>query len=654
MFIFILFLLFLSCFFIGNSDNINLDTNEDIKIHLLSESNPTDDEIIKYCLELYNQNNHKSEVNTYLEYFYGSNKNMNQIGMMYYGNLVVGYDEALSCNTYDFTFNAPNQLTFKKGYIYVVNSFIDGSTRGIRGIPVISNFLSTVYGVNIADYFNIHTLTCDTFGDGDFEYEEYQLYQQNILRKMNQDVVSVFDPSTIDEESTYLFPKADCTFTKLANPDYSSLYHPLSWTQNDDTKRKYYNYDDFGFKIYENSPKEGSYFIKFNNPTFLLDADHLVSFDTILAQITATDQTDGDITDKIVVEENTYLPVNNKLYPGPYYFTVSVEDSHGNSATKTFNVNVYDNTPPTVSVNDITISYKDSITQADILNSLTVSDNCDTKENLTKTIINDTYTNASSYKTFNAACNSYPITVIVTDKSGNQTTKKLNVNIIDNIAPTLSVLSPVISYTTSPLSINDIKSKVTAVDEYDGTLAITLTNNDSYGSKNEIKMYSFTASATDQAGNSSSIDFNVSLVDNDIPEINYSTQYLIVVDENQSLTNQNILDMLKNDVDLTNFKVTIIESEYLSNNKGVGNYDVVIKGVDLFTTEEKVIHAEIRVTENKAKEVIKEETLVKSNLELFYENNKLFIIVMASIISLSFIILIILLIKNLRKNKNNI
>ena len=646
MIFFIILLILFSCFSLPAKTS-----DEIINTKLLSETEPTDEEIINYNLDLIKSNHsHKALSSAYLDLFYGTDLAKTKIGSLYYGDLSVTHDAILDDNLYEFELFA-STMTFNEDSIYLVTNFTDGAKGYQVSLTFFENF-NAAYGIHGQDYFRFVSYNCDDFGDGDFEYGDYPLATQNILRTMNQRLRSTFEANAFEEEAIILFPKETFTVNKVANPDLSKTYAKYKFYGSDDPNRKKFNYDDYGFKFYEYNRIESDLFISFNNPTFIVNADNLVSFDSIKSQITATDFTEGDVTSKIEFKNNTYIIVDGKIKPGNYSFVAEVVDTAGNKASKKFNIVVKDITAPSVTVNDINLEYYESITKEELKNYFSVTDNCDSKNEITISITKDDYFNAHKHGDYNAALGTYSTTLRYTDKSGNSVDKSFNIIVEDNVKPVISVKTPIVSRTTEPLSIDDIKGYVTALDEYAGILNVNIDNLDSYGTSKEIKEYNFRASASD-GKNEGEAYFTVSLVDKDIPEINYNTSYLIVVDETDKLSKDMILNLLKNDVNLTNFKVLSIESDYLTTAEiESGSYDVLINGIDLITQEERTIKAEIRVPKTIKEEIIKDKE--NKNITDFIKDNSLFFYTMAFITVISLIILLVILVKNVKKRKKDI
>ena len=83
--------------------------------------------------------------------------------------------------------------------------------------------------------------------------------------------------------------------------------------------------------------------ISTSNNTIMTESD-------IRAQITASDEIDGNVTSKITLVEDNYSGKGNKV--GSYTITYSVTDNAGNTATHIVTIQRIDSIPPTIWVVD--------------------------------------------------------------------------------------------------------------------------------------------------------------------------------------------------------------------------------------------------------------------------------------------------------------
>lgn len=137
------------------------------------------------------------------------------------------------------------------------------------------------------------------------------------------------------------------------------------------------------------------------------------------------DETDGDITDRLVIESNNI----NYNTTGTYKVVCSWTDDGGNKATCTLNVVVGDFTKPTYSISNSTIYVEapNTISNDDLLANVSFIDNY---SSVTKSIVSNSYNQTTNLGT-------YQVSVRGTDTSGNYSTATFNVVVRDTIAPEL-------------------------------------------------------------------------------------------------------------------------------------------------------------------------------------------------------------------------
>ena len=137
-----------------------------------------------------------------------------------------------------------------------------------------------------------------------------------------------------------------------------------------------------------------------------------------LKDVTANDNEDGDLTNKIIITENT---VNNKV-AGTYKVTYKVVDSSNGETTKTIKVTVLENNAPVINASNRTLYVGDKFNE---LENVTATDNED--GDLTHKIIvleNTVNTNAQG---------TYKVSYQVTDSKNKTTTKDITVTIKEKV-----------------------------------------------------------------------------------------------------------------------------------------------------------------------------------------------------------------------------
>ena len=276
------------------------------------------------------------------------------------------------------------------------------------------------------------------------------------------------------------------------------------------------------------------------------------------ADVTATDEEDGNLTSKIIVEKND---VKTDV-AGQYEVTYKVTDSHGATRTKTIIVTVNPkmevlNEAPVIHATDKTITVGDTF---DPMAGVTVEDAED--GNLTTKIVvekNDVKTDVAG---------KYEVTYKVTDNQG-ATRRK---TIIVTVNPKMEVLNeaPVIHATDKTITVGDTfdpMTGVTATDAEDGNLTTKI-----IVEKNDVKTdvagkYEVTYKVTDSKGVSYTKTITVTVnpkmeVLNEAPVIHATDKTITVGDtfdpmagvtatdaEDGNLTTK--IEVKKNDVDTT-------------------------------------------------------------------------------------------------------
>ena len=137
-----------------------------------------------------------------------------------------------------------------------------------------------------------------------------------------------------------------------------------------------------------------------------------------LKDVTANDNEDGDLTNKIIITENT---VNNKV-AGTYKVTYKVVDSSNGETTKTIKVTVLENNAPVINASNRTLYVGDKFNE---LENVTATDKED--GDLThKIIVLENTVNTNEQGT-------YKVSYQVTDSRNKTTTKDITVTIKEKV-----------------------------------------------------------------------------------------------------------------------------------------------------------------------------------------------------------------------------
>ncbi|WP_318999809.1 immunoglobulin-like domain-containing protein [Mesobacillus sp. S13] len=222
------------------------------------------------------------------------------------------------------------------------------------------------------------------------------------------------------------------------------------------------------------------------------------SFD-VLEGVAATDNVDGDLTEKIEVT-GTVEP----LKPGVYVVHYSVTDAAGNTEEAERKITVVDTVGPVISgADDKTINMHSAFDPAEGVEAIDVVDG-------------DMTSNLLIYGTVNPDVKGkYTLTYIVNDITRNETELNRTITVIDTIKP---VISGVEDLTIKMGADFDLLAGVRATDNADGDLTEAIQINGEVDTK--VKgTYTLTYTVTDTSGNSESVTRTVHVIDQTAPVI---------------------------------------------------------------------------------------------------------------------------------------
>lgn len=310
-----------------------------------------------------------------------------------------------------------------------------------------------------------------------------------------------------------------------------------------------------------------------NFATNIDDAKPVTFFQSYL---TAIDETDGDVTDRIWIERDNYSP-NIKVI-GRHEVIFGVDDLSGNKAFLTVYINVYDFTTPVITGDQsiVKIGYKETWNIESFRKLLKVTDNVDSLTNADIKLKSDGYTTNKS------KLGIYDVVFEAKDKSGNETTFTKRVQVIDNVIPTFSGPSVITTSNNTILTEKDVRDQLTANDEIDKVITnkIELVEDNYTGKGNKVGSYTIKYQVKDNAGNVAYHTVTINRVDNVPPVIWIEDGVSIKTTINTPLTHQQIIDILIATGQVavnsqTTFSVT--NDEYTGNEEQPGIYGMTIK-----------------------------------------------------------------------------
>lgn len=293
-----------------------------------------------------------------------------------------------------------------------------------------------------------------------------------------------------------------------------------------------------------------------------------------IANIKAIDPYDGDITHQIELINDTYSSNKNKVGQ----FSLHYQVTNSAELTTTYVLTIYnvDITKPIITGPlTQTISYRQQLTIEDIIAMYTVEDNVDTS--LTLQLEETNYIEnkvGEFYFIFSA-----------TDSSNNKAEITHTLTVIDDIKPYF------IDENENKIQIN-FKEKITnellllglsAYDEIDGNITknIKIISNPL---KNVLGQYEVKYEVTDKAGNKTTHTRIYEVITTDYPQF-YVSYNLISIEDVNSLTVEQIVNIIANyeQIEINNYEILI--DEYTINKNKPGKYLVQLKVINNDNTE---------------------------------------------------------------------
>lgn len=299
------------------------------------------------------------------------------------------------------------------------------------------------------------------------------------------------------------------------------------------------------------------------NYSVISNVENPFSFEEIINTITAIDNTDGDITSKIIYETNypkTKETLEN-LQLGKYTVNATVSDTAGNITKFSFTIYAIDINAATWSG---TTTYNQSnttkLTLEEIKSNLTCNDSFEGKiDPEIWELVRDDY--SANYK----KPGYYEVEYTACDSSENYSSVIIGINVKDTVKPVITGADTITKNQTVTLTLSEILENYTAKDDCDGdiTSKIVVSEDGYTGNGGIAGNYSIVLSVTDKAGNIGTHTINVVVVDN-IPPVYYLNQDTIIVSNTSPLTRSQMISILRQmgkiDIVATNF--VTIDSAY--------------------------------------------------------------------------------------------
>jgi len=230
---------------------------------------------------------------------------------------------------------------------------------------------------------------------------------------------------------------------------------------------------------------------------------------------------------------------------GTYKIYYEVTDSSGNSTEKIMNIKVSDLTAPVITI-DIPFIYEVFSAEPHLLSQFSFSDNYSKTEEMTCKV-------TATYKMNIVA--DYPITIEVTDKSGNKTIYRDYIRIVDIFPPEITQLNDII---IADFQRKDLQYYFSASDNYDIPSKIQISIDDFYVNYEKIGSYPLKLSATDQSGNVKLMESEVIVIDMTQPILMLTTLAVHVDVGSSELDLKRFIELATDNYDDLNLDEVII------------------------------------------------------------------------------------------------
>lgn len=335
---------------------------------------------------------------------------------------------------------------------------------------------------------------------------------------------------------------------------------------------------------------------------YITNVNDPVDVEEIKSALKAYDETDGDVTDSIIIYEDNYSENKNVL--GLYEVIFRANDSRNNCTYFTVFIQVVDIDAPVISGTLNLSAYNNQLlTQSEIINNLVLTDNYNLSSLITLELVSDDYT--ANYNIVGR----YELVFRATDTSGNSSEESVFIDVIDAIKPIIDGPMSHIKSNSLDVSLEEFISLYTAIDETDGDITSkikVITDNYSINQYN-TGVWEVVLSVSDAAGNEEIIVIEIEVID-EIGPVFFIDKSKIIIDLNSNpLSTLDLINYFQEaKIIRDDAIVEIIEDTYSENKNTPGTYKLVLGYEDeRLEIEVEILEEVEKVEEETSNSIIK-------------------------------------------------
>ncbi|MBC2159783.1 DUF5011 domain-containing protein [Listeria booriae] len=470
----------------------------------------------------------------------------------------------------EVTLDSPNAMV---DGVSVAGSY-DSSTR-VLSIPlgniekdVTKHVTFDIKGATVAN--NVTTQAVVTHQDKGFTDEDYVNYSNDVTLNVIENIAPTITATdyTLKKGATFN-PLADVSAADKEDGNLTSSVKVIE-SDVDTTKEGVYHV------TYSVTDSDGNVVTKKVTVTIISnDAPTITAADQTLkkgsnfdpmADVSASDREDGDITQEVKITDSTV----DTSQEGTYSVTYEVTDTDGNTAQKTVTVTVTSNDMPTITASDKTLKRG---TEYDPMVEVSASDKEDGDITQEVKIIENTVDTSQE--------GTYSVTYEVTDSDGNTTQKTISVVVTSNEAPVIEAKDKI-------LKKGDVFNPLTDVlagDLEDGDITKSIQVIQNTVDMNQVGIYEVTYLVTDSDGNETTKKIQVTVLSNEKPGIIANDQTISVGDAFDPSKGVTVADL--EDGDMTQ-DVKVIQNTVDTSKPGVYQVTYQVTDSDGNTTEKTI------------------------------------------------------------------